>query len=534
MNLPAKDIIAKPIESSGYRWGPFTWLLAGLLAVWLAFRLAFGWAGYPGNNCDELIYVEPALNYVQTGKFSATGIAPQLIMKGVPGLEQQCFLAAPLGTYLRVPVMQLFGTDLPARRIADSLYYLLALGAFGTIVFRFCCPTLALATLLLFGQFRFIAWDAGRPDLLALGLGLSAFSLASGCFFSSDPAPRSKRITLLVAGVLVGLCGLAHPFGGIFWGFLITCVVLFLHTKYWGWRQALESLCFLGAGAVIGASFWLPQILSAPELWQKQFFYMNQLKDQLHKDFWISAQGLIITLRKNHTALLFTLLGCLLSWRLLMRVNLWSLLLGGTFLLAVWECLRFECYNGNYAAQFWAVFCLCFAFGFQQVFRQAGVLFPALPWTLIARVAIVGLLLESTCVSYRYLVEKLGFHNRDGHQAAIQVIGKNLGAGDAVLVTPACYFEVPSTNKTAWYWAENLDLNQFDIIVSKSKNVPVALHCDQWGDNIFTPAQAAAFAGFKLVAVIPPVPTRLPGLPESLTPSTDSLYIFRNGQSATR
>ncbi len=514
-------------------WGTSEKWLLGLLLLFLALRLIYALQGYPPSvtSIDELVYTEPAVNYVNSGHFAAPGLARQLEAKGVPGLDRHYFLNVPLAAYLRVAIFEAAGTSTAARRLADWLFLLLAAGSLLLMMRRWATPSSALLAALVFVTNRVAESDIGRPDVLALAFGLLAL------WWSTQPGVGHERPggRAYGAGLLIGLSGMAHQFGGVFWAVIvITWQISALESpRHLG--RLLVWLTLFGLGGLTASLLWLPQILAAPAAWQQQFSFMLELKHHLSRDFGQLAIRLItLTVGKNPAVPLVIIAGLLAAgWKRLQYPRRWKTLAAGGLLLFIWTCRSFEPYTIAYSVHFLAVICLLFALAFDELKgwaqprmspRWAG----RLRFAAAAAVIAPGLIM-----TYIPLAENFGLPYRATQEKIAGLILQQVQPGDRVLAGSGYYYQVPGHNKSLWFWGEKLDLRDYNLVVAPYPTAadfpgPDRNIHEQWC-QIFTAEQGAAFQrDFELVASVPDQWIQTTRYPTGYKPHITGCYIYRN------
>jgi hypothetical protein len=515
------------------------WALWLLLALLLAAKLFSGLEGYPPTWCDEIVYTEPAVNYVQTGHFAAPGIARQLGTKGLTGLDEHYFLNVPLGTYARVAVYEVFGTGQPGRRLADWLFLLTAASALLFALRHWVSPRAALLAGVIFLLHRIVGDAYGRPDLLALAFGLLALWLVT----KPLEADADRKIIFgraFIAGLLIGLSGFSHQFGGVFWAALTVAAQMVIQYKRIKLVDQILWLAVFGLGGLTVAVVWLPQIASAPQAWHDQFFYLVNLKKHLAKNFGKGVYYLASdTVAKNPAACLLAAVAVLaVRQRKTVRGRFILMLLAGAAVLAVWRCHSFEAYVRQYSIHFWAVICLLMAFVFDEWSAWLGKKLPSARARLLQNATIVVLLLSGSLQTGITSVESfvLPFHRtRTEINALLQ---KNISPNDRVLVGDSFYYDVPARQKSVWYWSEKLDLGNYDVVVAQFPTVddiPVSdgRDRDQY-NNCFSQEQAELFRrDFELVASVHGVMLPAKFSPPHYRPNVLGCYIYRNKQPRT-
>jgi hypothetical protein len=505
-------------------------LVAGLLGLVLTGQLLLGTKGYVPTVTDEPVYVEPAVNYIQHGQIASPGMALQLAQSGIPGLTETSSLAVPVATYARIPLLEIFGANLTGRRVADWFFMLAAIAAFLPLARRF--PSKAgLCAFIMFAFHPTILWHSpGRPDLLSLAFGLLALR---GLFWTLDPPRQSSDLRFLAGmmgcGLLVGLSGMAHQFGGIFWGVVLSLVFLVL---VWNppekRRFTLGYLFFLGGG-LMALLVWLPAILENHRFWWAQIHFFPHLKRRLDVDFWVSLKEL-----SGHTLLLKPFLGLSLLVLLLTRTvshterKIVGALTASIILLAVWRCASFEYYNPNYQVHFLAVLCLLFGFAAHRVWRWLEQRFAASQTRLALCLTVLCLAFVGRQANYAGLTDAFFLPKAKRDASVAAMLQRDLKPGDRVLATTTTYLDVPGNRKTLMFETQHLDLLDFDVVATSDPQIPWDEHRDQYIDY-FSRRQAEDFAK-HFICVDSARATTVSGLKPHILPG---LYIFRRSDWGT-
>lgn len=506
------------------------WLAIGVLISVIILKADLLAAGIPGTDCDEAVYIEPAVHFYQSGVFASPGIASQLAQKGCPGLDEHCFLEAPLAAYFRAAGYELVGADQMGRRMMDGVFFLVVLGAFFYAVLPFTELDLALILTAMFGLERFIFSIAGRPDILSLSFGLLAFGVVLRLGLRREETPGSGLGAVFFAGLMVGLSGLAHPFGGVFWGTLCSACLGFFAWQKAGRHSWIKTFTAFGLGGACVLLLWLPQIITAPHLWQEQFFFMISFKAGLVKNFHSSAMGLFFDFRKYHCLFVLLIVSCFIPWRNQLCQSIRNILIACLTVLAIWRCHSFEPYNGSYIIHFLGVAWIIFAMAIREICGFLGRFVTEKPLGFLKFAVVCIMLFETACVSFY----SIGRAAPPPTPAAMRAVNRLIKPGEKILACPACFFDLTSTNKSLWYWGEHLDLGTFDVIVSRYQQVPVQDGGDQWGD-VFTTAQARLFKQqFQLAAQISSVKFSKFILPAEWIPPAQDIFIYQRTPAALK
>jgi hypothetical protein len=132
---------------------------------------------YPAVWCDEVLFSEPAVNYVQHGSFTTT------VWEFQPG-NTFPVVNCPLYSLALVPWLSVAGTSLPAIRSFNYALIALAAVLMWLVSWRFELVNNSAARILMLGLFHFgygmsFAFRCSRPDILALNC-LLVFLLSFG------------------------------------------------------------------------------------------------------------------------------------------------------------------------------------------------------------------------------------------------------------------------------------------------------------------------------------------------------------------
>jgi len=473
-------------------------VLCGLLALVFAFKFYCAVIGYPGSWCDEVICIEPAVHFTDTGSYAAPGIARQLAVRGMPGTDHAAYSYVPLGSYARIPIFYLIGDDLRARRIADCCLLVLATLSLFLVLKPWCSRLACLFGVNLFILHSMLTDNVGRPDNLSLALGLLAFAAWQ----------RQSGTTSLWAvvgmGFLVGLSGLAHQFGCVFWGSLIVVAKLAQEGWTMDWRMLVRWLFWYGVGGLAGTVLpWLPQVALDPGTWWQQYAFGITHKFLLGRNFWVSFWVLAADAVQNPVLFLILPAGLWFLWLNTARRGRLLAVAAWLAVVIVWRCWSFEPSNPWYFVHFWALLCLMASLSIDRLLagnasQPSGKTSTWLVYAEVVAALLVGLRAQCWPAGEVFFQSAARIHVDD-----VRLLQANVTKQECVLAAPQFYFDVPSTNKCLWMWCDQLDLNQFDVVVGTfqtKQQVQVVSSSDQWGDSL-TPTQASIFmTNFELVA----------------------------------
>jgi hypothetical protein len=293
---------------------------------------------------------------------------------------------------------------------------------------------------------------------------------------------------------------------------------------------------------------WLPHILTAPGLWARQFFFMLHLKQSLPHEFLDNLEGVARnTIFVNTRVFMVMLAGLLVAWRKPTVRDLRFSLTLGLLALGTWSCLSVETLD-EYCIHFWAVICLLLGLLTSDLVRFLNIRFSARRAFWIKNALFVAVIFPSVLQLHTRFINGFMLPLPTAREAAMHLLQDHVLRPDRVLAGPDYYFEVPATNKSVWYWSENLDLRAYDVLVARypsKQAVPVYASQDQWLEcltltqsNQFMEnfeleagqpgisAENSPFAGFdKLVKVM----ARKFGMSNSQPgPETVGCFIYRN------
>ena len=508
-------------------------ILAGVLFL----KLIFSLHGLPGTNCDEVAYIEPAVNFAKTGHFGSPGLAEQLALKGVHGLAQTSFIVTPMGPYCRIAGYVLLGTDFQGRRMVDWLVFTFALGTFIFAARAWERGPLVLLVAAIMGLSPTVMWNAGRSDVFSMGFGLIAFGLAARLIKRDTMLIHRKIGVAYLVGLFAGFSGLAHPFGGVFWGVTAAVFVLTHNAGQARWRELIFLSLAIGLGGFSSLAIWLPRILAAPELWYEQFYYLAALKVHLAKDFTGTALAVFYDLRKYHVVFVAVVASLFLPWRDPFQRFSRNAILIALILLLIWRCRCWEFYAGPYIVHFWGLLCIWFVLACKEWAACLQRYVTSNLWGLFLCLFFGGVLLEMSAVCYVGLIATsrgvTSSFSLPVSKAVIAALNRRIGPDDKVLACATCYLDLNTTNKTFWYWGETLNLDSYDVIISRYPKI-ITLDKGEWVD-FFTSQQAAEFhRQFELSAVLPPTPVRIKFFPEAWALQTQPFYIFKKNHPSAK
>src|SRR3954451_928603 len=237
------------------------WLLAGIVILYAVLALGRALSTQPWN--DEAWYASPSLSLVQHGN---TG-TPLLETTGKfwKGINQVTYWVVPLQFFVQVPWIKLFGFSLLIMRLHAMVWGLIALLAWGRILYNLTGDMVVALTTMLF-----IACDYQFASQMSLArMDAMALALASLAILSYlELRKRNLNWAIIASQTAVVACGLTHPTAGV-----PAFVALLFLTVYLDFRRLrVAHLLVAGAPYLLGAAFWGWYISLAPDLFRAQFF----------------------------------------------------------------------------------------------------------------------------------------------------------------------------------------------------------------------------------------------------------------------
>ena len=180
------------------------------------------------------------------------------------GADRVLYALPPAYFYLQAPFFWLFPAGYGTARLAAWISGAGALlGVYILARLLDLKPLTAgvAVTICAFGRAFYFPWQDTRPDMLCAALGVASMVV----LLASREHRRSLGVA--VAGFLVGMAGLSHPYAVIFAFQLAVLIALTSASfKRFCWEAILAAVMCLA-----GLSLWLPMISIAPELFEAQF-----------------------------------------------------------------------------------------------------------------------------------------------------------------------------------------------------------------------------------------------------------------------
>jgi len=298
------------------------WLLeAGLLAIALSFGL-FGLDRSPTVWYDETFYNEPAYQLAVHGKL-ISGLEP-----GVASREK-AFLYPPLYTFFQSVIFRVFGFGIWQVRLTCLFFYLLS----GLIMFlaaktyfRYEISGLASSALFLLDPSVVKSWRSGRPDAMAVLLGVTAFYILIRVLRMGTIPHRGRRETqdvrrktgrllypasyiirlmsyVFVAGTIAGLACITHPNSLSFAISGLIFLLFGLNT----WKERVVAVVMYGTGGVLGIAPYVTLILRHSDIFAQQYLTLSAMNTSV-SDFLTGVVAQIEQLTRYYK--LFPFLPC--------------------------------------------------------------------------------------------------------------------------------------------------------------------------------------------------------------------------------
>ncbi|QDU35733.1 hypothetical protein Mal4_00150 [Maioricimonas rarisocia] len=240
-----------------------TILLGGLIVLVVLLRLPLMHRQLPGQ--DEDCFAIPGWTIVQEGLPRIPYMPVRNADSAFYQTDEIMFALPPLYFYWQSLFYQVLGPTMLAARLG-SLVAGVAAGiviyALGRRFFRDATAAAWVAGLYLFSRAVYFPSTMTRPDMLCGALGLAAL-LATWQY------TKSRRLGwAAVAGGLVGLGGLTHPFAIVF-GLQCGGWIVLSRDR---WSRRVQAALLYAATGLAMVALWLPQILQAPDVFRAQFF----------------------------------------------------------------------------------------------------------------------------------------------------------------------------------------------------------------------------------------------------------------------
>ncbi len=222
--------------------------IAALIVVAVIYTALAAWCARALRpRADEGFFASPALNLITTGSMGTTVLeGSHPFMKDI---HKRTYWITPLHFIAQAAWYEVAGFGLVPMRMLSAVFGLAALAAWFVIARRISgSDSLAAFTVALAGlDYNFIiGGSSGRMDMMAAGLGFSAFAV----YLSF----RETRFTaaLVAANALVCAAGLTHPVAG----YLYFAGLAFLALYYDREKFSINRLTLAAVPYVIGFAAW--------------------------------------------------------------------------------------------------------------------------------------------------------------------------------------------------------------------------------------------------------------------------------------
>jgi hypothetical protein len=496
-------------------------LLALIVGVFLVRALAV-WQHTPVTHQDEVVILEPAIHWVQHGKYANPGLAEQIpvatprhTLRNATGMNWPAYL------WLQTAAAAVFGSDMWVRRSVDLALLAVAAVLLHRLAARISrVPLIATATTACF-LLSFPVWFAvpGRPDVLGCSLGLGA------CLLVTRPASGGSRIAwnAVLTGLVLGFCAITHHTAAAIW--VLTALVLATWTH--GADHTVRSMAVVAVSALTAILTWPLSHASDLAFLRAAFGAMASIKSNLTHNFPAGLMGhadLLILRNPIVPATFLTSLPRLLTLpqghRNLM-LALFGVLAAAVLALSAW----IEPANRGGHVSVWALACIIAALAASAIHRSARPARRSPTLALGCALWFAWVFLDQGGLLARHMLRP---ELREKHRLTRETLARHVGTNDAVLADSALFFDVPSLRRTAMWWHDRLSLTQFHWVASTLPEPVVVEHTDQL-NNAITPGQATELREhFQLVERVPPfIWTGRRNRPDDFVMSS-GLYLFRN------
>ncbi len=256
--------VQRPIEPVGVPGPRPRWALVVLGLILAAFVAIRGplMARQPGG-LDEEYYAIPGLTILEGGIPRMPHVPQRDPARVFYRADEALFAEPPLSFYWQAVFFAVLPDTYGAARCATAVAALVVLWLIyelGRLLYGSEAVGLWAAGLCVPARSFYFAAQTARPDMLCTAFGLGALLCVARGQVAED------RRWLIIAGVLLGLGGLTHPFAIVFAAQAAGWV--FLGSR--GWRR-IGNVGLLAFLALAVTACWLPLILSHPEAFRAQF-----------------------------------------------------------------------------------------------------------------------------------------------------------------------------------------------------------------------------------------------------------------------
>ncbi len=243
------------------------WLVEiGLLFVAFAFGI-FGLDRSPTVWYDETLFNEFPYQLAYHGKFISS-LEPGLAFR------DQAHLGPPIHPVFQAVIFRILGFGIWQVRLSCLFFHLLGvltLFLAGKLYFNNRIAGLVCSALFLVDPAIVKSWRSGRPDAMAVFLGLFALLILLYVLRSTFVHGRTSIVLYIFSGVVMGLACSTHPNCLSFTVSGMIFLVLGLST----WRKRITAMLLYSIGGVLGMALWIVRILTYPHIFAQQFLSLS-------------------------------------------------------------------------------------------------------------------------------------------------------------------------------------------------------------------------------------------------------------------
>jgi len=243
------------------------WLVEiGLLFVAFAFGI-FGLDRSPTVWYDETLFNELPYQLAYHGKFISS-LEPGLAFR------DQAHLGPPIHPVFQAVIFRILGFGIWQVRLSGLFFHLLGvltLFLAGKLYFNNRIAGLVSSALFLFDPAIVKSWRSGRPDAMAIFLGLFALLILLYVLRSTSMHGRTSIVLYIISGVAMGLACSTHPNCLSFAVSGIIFLVLGLKT----WKKRITAMLLYSIGGVLGMALWIVRVLTYPHIFAQQFLSLS-------------------------------------------------------------------------------------------------------------------------------------------------------------------------------------------------------------------------------------------------------------------
>ena len=243
------------------------WLVEiGLLFVAFAFGI-FGLDRSPTVWYDETLFNELPYQLAYHGKFISS-LEPGLAFR------DQAHLGPPIHPVFQAVIFRILGFGIWQVRLSGLFFHLLGvltLFLAGKLYFNNRIAGLVSSTLFLVDPAIVKSWRSGRPDAMAIFLGLFALLILLYVLRSASTHGRTSIVLYIISGVVMGLACSTHPNCLSFAVSGIIFLILGLKT----WKKRITAMLLYSIGGVSGMALWIVRVLTYPHIFSQQFLSVS-------------------------------------------------------------------------------------------------------------------------------------------------------------------------------------------------------------------------------------------------------------------